>query len=108
MAAVRPEQPVPRITVSRMEFSIASIRFMTFNLVSVLCCRLFLGRCAGCRRWIEPCNIGAERRTQSQCGAILRHDFRGLVKRGFVGALVNILAACEHRRAFVQPLNPYA
>jgi hypothetical protein len=34
MAAVNPEQPVPRITVSRMELSIALIGFITFDLVS--------------------------------------------------------------------------
>src|SRR5262249_5062175 len=109
MAAVRPAQPVPRITVSRTEFSIASIRFMLFDMVSGLFrCRLLLGNalCAR-RRGVQPGNVRAEGGAQPQRGAILRHDFRSLVKNRIIRALVGLRTAGQHGGALVQALNSY-
>src|SRR5437588_12338257 len=95
MAAVRPAQPVPRTTVSRTEFSIASIRFMTFDIVSRLPGSLLLALGHGSGRGVKPGNVCAEGRAQPQRRAILRHDLRGVAKHRLIRALVSLLAARE-------------
>src|SRR5882672_4644256 len=107
MADVRPAQPVPSTTVSRTEFSMTSIRFMTFDLVSVLSRgRFALGDAGRLGRWVKPCNVRMECGAQSKCRAILRHDVRSLAEHGFVGVLIDFCAARQDRGTLVQPLNP--
>src|SRR5216684_5021101 len=102
MAAVRPAQPVPRITVSRTEFSIIFlsfwstwVRFARFELGSGLLTRFAQGM-RGRRRLVaghQPCNIGTECGAQSHGRAIAGHDVRRLFEDWFINRLIAAFTA---------------
>src|SRR5438270_3656334 len=105
MAAVRPEQPVPRITVSRTEFSMALIGFMAFDMDSGLFPRLLpVDAPGGFGSGAEPADVRAESRAQPQRAAIPRHDLRSAAENAVIRALVGLLAAGEPGGALAQPL----
>src|SRR5450432_4691046 len=114
MAAVSPAKPVPRITVSRTEFSIASIRFVTFDFSFSPSSGLFLpgggaGRAGlGGLRCIDPVDVTAKRVAQGHGFAIFGHDVSCLVKQRLVGVLVLFRAACEHNGGLAETLQAYA
>src|ERR1700751_5239198 len=100
MAAVSPAHPVPRITVSRMEFAF-SMPFLRFTGCLFGLSRSLAGRTrgmagAGFAGAGEPGHVGANHSSQFQGLAILGHDFRGLAEKRLVRALVGILAAGQH------------
>src|SRR5262249_31681458 len=112
MAAVKPAQPVPRITVSRTELSllIALIRLAVsrFDATGLLGLLFRRGRRPSVLRGVvaaEPGNIGAERAAQSQHLAVLGHDVGSLAEQRLVRALVRAFTPRQHDRAFRQPLH---